>query len=547
MFKKNSDACNEELDIDIEHNLGKELLPVLVSFVLLVVFFFLFESFLHGVVWLFKRYKIPAKFLSQVFKELVMLGLFSFVLFLSSSQIHATEKLHFEIIHYLLFMAAIVYIFLVGWMFVGSVGWARRFKHFEHSTKVKRRRAMRMRKLTLWTRVKAIWSHAYIFNQATFAAIRRNLIKQHGLPRTFNFHLYLRSSLHKTVTRTSELGFKVWLIILVLVAIAELIYVAKGSFDLIDGLLYVGYIQWMSLGLMISLFVKAKHILEALAEMEPIAVYPILDKSYDVPHKNFWERLRRTFFPCFDHYLPRAANHFWFRSKGLMRAMLQVMLLVQSLFYAGILVSAVENYWSIWRQPIGTPILLAALFPSIIIILVTPTLLAFYALATCSADYADREVIRHILLRQYQNELKAESLADDTKRADPENHPDKDTENENENETETETDNENDNENGKGHGKGNLNTSTNDIERNNNNNNEKGKEKKNQEEDDSDSHSIKSEDEEEMDSSERRKRTRENVVKKLQGAMQSKNAFRFTTVLFNASLEEPLLSQDHDS
>ncbi len=64
-------------------------------------------------------------------------------------------------------------------------------------------------------------------NQTTLTY--RNVLRKHGLPDDFNFYKYLRYNLQEQVLRAVELGWRVWVSILIIVVGALIIYYATNE------------------------------------------------------------------------------------------------------------------------------------------------------------------------------------------------------------------------------------------------------------------------------------------------------------------------------
>ncbi len=55
------------------------------------------------------------------------------------------------------------------------------------------------------------------------------MLRKHGLPDDFNFYKYLRYNLQEQVLRAVELGWRVWVSILIIVVGALIIYYATNE------------------------------------------------------------------------------------------------------------------------------------------------------------------------------------------------------------------------------------------------------------------------------------------------------------------------------
>ncbi len=57
----------------------------------------------------------------------------------------------------------------------------------------------------------------------------RNVLRKHGLPDDYYFYKYLRFNLQRQVIKAVELGWRVWVSVLILVVIALVIYYATSQ------------------------------------------------------------------------------------------------------------------------------------------------------------------------------------------------------------------------------------------------------------------------------------------------------------------------------
>eukprot|EP01094_Clydonella_sp_ATCC50884_P007311 TRINITY_DN16493_c0_g1_i1.p1 TRINITY_DN16493_c0_g1~~TRINITY_DN16493_c0_g1_i1.p1 ORF type:complete len:228 (+),score=60.18 TRINITY_DN16493_c0_g1_i1:223-906(+) len=189
---------------------------------LIIVVSLLYELLMKQLLRLCKRFGIPRIFLSAVTKELALLGLISFLLFLIESSNFLDEETN-ELVHkahFALFLTSISYISLVAIMLTLSIGWSFRFSQLESSVLSSIGASELPRSSTGF--VASIFSTVgdkTVVSFEEYSAIRSLCVKMHALPDDVPFHRYLRKCLQHTVLHATEIDAKLWMAVIVLVLV----------------------------------------------------------------------------------------------------------------------------------------------------------------------------------------------------------------------------------------------------------------------------------------------------------------------------------------
>ena len=114
-----------------------QLWEVAVVVLCLVLFTLLFEVIVWALLKLFKKHNVSQVYLASVFRELTMLGIISFILFVVATQFSIDEHLKhlIEEVHMTLFLGSIFYILIVILVGLTFAFWLQRFRDFEEERK----------------------------------------------------------------------------------------------------------------------------------------------------------------------------------------------------------------------------------------------------------------------------------------------------------------------------------------------------------------------------------------------------------------------------
>lgn len=197
-----------------------DLSKTLICLIVLIAFTILFEVIVEHIEHQVSHRKDLKKAVEKIFRELSILGVISFSLFmieqLSSDAVPLEWLLSFEFAHIMLFFMALVY---VGQCVHASIGVIRARQSWlrMHNSLVPPTRGVK--------RATVGWFNTFgkVHGECEFCLLRTLFISRHKLPQDFEFAEYVFSTLVKNLTEIMEISKTTWGLILGVVVLLEMI------------------------------------------------------------------------------------------------------------------------------------------------------------------------------------------------------------------------------------------------------------------------------------------------------------------------------------
>eukprot|EP01102_Stenamoeba_stenopodia_P007746 TRINITY_DN2181_c1_g2_i1.p1 TRINITY_DN2181_c1_g2~~TRINITY_DN2181_c1_g2_i1.p1 ORF type:complete len:500 (-),score=107.67 TRINITY_DN2181_c1_g2_i1:84-1583(-) len=383
---------------------------MIVLFVL-VVASIAFHTVSHWLQHAVSRSLIGPSFLQAVYRELSLLGMISFFLFVVSFSgglsTHGKEVV--EEIHMTLFIASVYYIAFIVFLLLSSVFWIRRMQKLEH--KVANQKTERP-KTTLWEKFKKWVSLRQVIVKSEYSQIRQAVIDQHQLPQEFNYSAYVGVQLQRNLLHIIEIDWKLWLATAFFFAFAIVVEEIKHSFTTVDALaLYLVFNGVMAIFTSI-LIIKLRFVVRNLAKWKPVLIKPIGDTSYDRKvERTCGRQFQKGWCPCTQSPPHETAKNFWFSSRGLFRGLLQLVILFQAVNLAifSLMSHEIAHHWS------GVGVAVVILCTLFIVVIAIPYTVPVFALAASSGEYADRVLLRLLWQKQSEGRLSNNNLTNSGK------------------------------------------------------------------------------------------------------------------------------------
>ncbi|KAL6063900.1 hypothetical protein QOT17_011208 [Balamuthia mandrillaris] len=268
------------------------------------------------------------------------------------------------------------------------------------------------RKKTSWKRFKKFCSSKRAISRRIYTALRRKCIETHGLTPDFNYYRYIRESLQRVVLATIEIDYKMWILVIIYAAIVDVEAVfwpfspghkaddkpSENGDELFEELFMgpllsvIAGLEWALVVVSVPLTIKLRWIVRKLVKKEVSQVMPIEDRSYDKKKScnSIVYNFRRCCCPCCLPHISETQKLFWFKSKGFVLSILQLMILVQSFSIATILINV---------RHLGGEVLflVLGLMPiPFLLFVVVPRMLPLFTFAAYSTDSADRRLLRRL-------------------------------------------------------------------------------------------------------------------------------------------------------
>jgi len=250
---------------------GLKLDDVYLHFTLLVVFLVilssLIELLLHHISHKVKenKYRHVAEILNCVYKELMVLGMIGFLLFIANE----TNMLDFsigseegsddvvEFVHFMLFLLGVFYIMLVGFSLILVV--QRSFNTWDlqeemYDEKIDDAEAAPHVPLK-WYETFTKFSLFKKKLRNCYYEIRKKFIEYNNLPHEFDFARYLRKCMRKQIVTMLHIDKYMWGALLIVVALNAIRVSASGPISVSSSLAAASILAWALLVLYMCLFI----------------------------------------------------------------------------------------------------------------------------------------------------------------------------------------------------------------------------------------------------------------------------------------------------
>lgn len=329
----------------------------------------------------------------EFYKEFMLLGIFSFLLFISNytgftpligSLFHEDAEVAnelFEEVHMLLFLSSLVFIGMVLMMIGLSATITSSWKKTEQMQQAVLEHKFHLlkaeRKKSSFINVPLMIRWHTLRSQVEYQHLRHRFIQQQKLSHDFDFSSYLERSFEVTCIKLVEIHWSVWAVVLSVLFINWVKYkivvaVEHGKMAHMSTLhesIYWMAVGWGLLFTCLVVYVKCR------------SIYNSVVAEIDTQEEQLSVRLLQV------HVQPKKVI-FWFNSPNVLFHFIQSILLFQAYYLAGFAVYFSELNWSLtWK--------IFTLLPSIITLLFyAPAVLPTYCLITNVEDRTKIELIR---------------------------------------------------------------------------------------------------------------------------------------------------------